>query len=157
MPTLDSDLFRNAEIFQPRIAEIRPQHASLIFVDAGVTDLPWLIFSGHDAELIFLSGKDDGLNEIACRLKGRRRLSCVHIFAKLVRGRLIFSDKALRLRELRSGAQALAQIGLAIGRGGELVIGAGESGDGESDYVLRVLEALAGVPVRLWRPPSGTP
>ena len=152
MQPFDSDFSPYQPISQPRIAKLPPlQAASIIFVDAGVSELPWSVFGAGPVELIFLSGKD-GIGEIACRLGRWPQVSSVHILARLCRGRLVLGSKALGLRELRGRARDLARIGLGVRSGGELLIGAGDPGDGESDHLIHCLADLACIPVRLWRP-----
>ena len=125
------------------------QKASLIFVDPSARDIATQIVAGEKANLIFLSAQQDGLDQIARHLRGRGRLSHIHLLAAFSLGRLALGNKVLVIRSLRENVATLARIGRTV-RDGEIVIGAGGVSDGQGDNFRRAFESHAAVPVRLW-------
>ena len=130
-----------------------PRHArqksSLIFVDPSAKDIATRIVAAEKADLIFLSGAQDGLEQIGKHLRGRGGLSLIHLLANFTAGRLALGDKVLVIRSLREYVATLARIGRTV-RGGEIVIGAGGVQDGQGDNFRRAFESYAAAPVRLW-------
>lgn len=126
------------------------QKASLIFVDPSARDIATQIVAGDkQANLIFLSAEQDGLDQIARHLRGRGRLSHIHLLAAFSLGRLALGNTVLVIRSLRENVATLARIGRTV-RDGEIVIGAGGVSDGQGDNFRRAFESHAAVPVRLW-------
>ena len=98
------------------------------------------------ADLIFLSAAQDGLDQIARHLRGRGRLSLIHLLAAFSLGRLALGKKVLVIRSLRDYVATLARIGRTVRGGGEIVIGAGGVRDGQGDNFRRAFESYAAVP-----------
>ena len=127
------------------------QSASIIFVDPSAKDVSTRIVPLRtQADLIFLSVAQDGLEQIAKHLRGRGRLSLIHLLAKFSLGRLTLGNKVLVVRSLRDYVATLARIGRTVRGGGEIIIGAGAVRDGQDYNFRRALESYAAVPVRLW-------
>jgi hypothetical protein len=127
------------------------QKPSLIFIDPSAKDMSaQIVAAGEKADLIFLSARRDGLQQIAGHLDGRGRLSLIHLLADFALGRLALGDKVLVVRSLRDYAATLARIGEAVRGCGEIVIGAGGLGDGQGENFRGAFEAHTGAPVRLW-------
>lgn len=133
------------------ISAATPQKASLIFVDPSAKDVSTqIVAAGQEADLIFLSARRDGLQQIAGHLDGRGRLSLVHVLADFALGRLALGDKVLVVRSLRDYAATLARIGQAVRGCGEIILGAGGLRDGQGENFRGAFEAHARAPVRLW-------
>ncbi len=129
------------------------QKISLTFVDPSAKDVSTQIVAAEKrADLIFLSGAQDGLEQIARHLRGRGRLAFIHLLANFSAGRLALGNKVLVIRSLRDHVATLARIGRTV-RGGEIVIGAGGVQDGQGDNFRRAFEAYTAAPVRLWDGP----
>lgn len=126
------------------------QKACLIFVDPSARDVSTRIIAAEkEADLIFLSAAQDGLEQIAKHLRGRGQLSLIHLLADFSLGRLALGNKVLVVRSLRDHPATLARIGWTV-RDGEIVIGAGGVRDGQGNNFQRAFESYAAVPVRLW-------
>lgn len=137
--------------FRFGISGLSKQKASLIFVDPSAKDVSTQIVAAEKrADLIFLSAAHDGLGQIAKHLRGRGRLSHIHLLAAFSLGRLALGNKVLVVRSLRDYPATLARIGRTVRGGGEIVIGAGGLWDGQGHNFRRAFEAYAAVPVRLW-------
>ena len=127
------------------------QRPCLIFIDPSAKDMSAdIVAAGEKADLIFLSARRDGLQQIAGHLNGRGRLSLIHLLADFALGRLALGDKVLVVRSLRDYAATLARIGEAVRGCGEIIIGAGGLGDGQGENFRGVFEAHTRAPVRVW-------
>jgi len=127
------------------------QKPCLIFIDPSAKDMSaHIVAAGEKADLIFLSARRDGLQQIAGHLNGRGRLSLIHLLANFALGRLALGDKVLVVRSLRDYAATLTRIGEAVRGCGEIVIGAGGLGDGQGENFRGVFEAHTRAPVRVW-------
>src|SRR5687767_13723875 len=92
-----------------------PGHAMqkiyLTFVDPSAKDVSTQIVAAEKrADLIFLSGAQDGLEQIARHLRGRGRLAFIHLLANFSAGRLALGNKVLVIRSLRDYVATLARI-----------------------------------------------
>ena len=129
---------------------------ALIFIDPSVDQASAVSYAaGAKAELIFLSGAQDGLAQILRQLGRRGKLPSIHIMAEMSQGQLTLCGRTLGLRELRERAPELARIGGSMKAAGEILIGLGRDRDGHGEQFLRALGEFAGVPVRFWRCDEG--
>lgn len=136
--------------FHFRIPRPTKQKTALIFVDPSARDVSTqIVATEKKADLIFLSGAQDGLEQVGKHLRGLGRLSLIHLLANFSAGRLALGNKVLVIRSLRDYVATLARIGRTV-RGGEIVIGAGGVQDGQGDNFRRAFESYAAAPVRLW-------
>lgn len=124
---------------------------NLTFIDPNI-ECPSLLIQAarSDADLVFLSRHRDGLKQIVGHLRGRGRLSSIHLLAEVVRGQLLLCGKALGLREMRERALDLSRIGRSVASSGQIIVGAGENPDGQGDRLLRTLAEFASVAVACW-------
>ena len=125
--------------------------ASLTFIDPNIECPALLIRAARsDADLVFLSRNRDGLEQIVRHLRGRGRLSSIHLLAEIVRGQLLLCGKALGLRELRERAPDISRIGRSLASSGQLLVGASRNPDGQGERLLRTLGEFASVAVTGW-------
>jgi hypothetical protein len=138
------------------VSSFEHPRSSICFFDSSVKDMPQLVLASDKKERrVFLSPLKDGLEQIARHLEKGGRYSAVHLMAEFSLGRLSLGNKVLILRSLRDRGAMLARIGRAMKSGGQILIGAGRTGDGPGEQFCRTFESYSGVPVRLWdgRPP----
>jgi hypothetical protein len=138
-------------------AIVHNQHGrALIFIDPGIESPFALAYAAQSrAELIFLSGKQDGLDQIVRFLNQRGKLASLHLMTQLSQGRLALCGAMLGLREVKERAPELARIGSSVMAAGKVMIGAGGGQDGPGGRFLQVLEECVGAPVSLWRSEAG--
>jgi hypothetical protein len=122
----------------------------LTFIDPNIECPSLLIPAARSgADLVFLSRNSDGIAQIVRHLRGRGRLSSIHLLAEVVRGRLLLCGKALGLRELRERELDISRIGRSLASG-QLHVGAGRNPDGQGERLLLALAEFARVPVAGW-------
>lgn len=120
----------------------------LTFIDTNIECPSLLIRAARsDADLVFLSRNRDGIEQIVRHLRGRGRLSSIHLLAEVVRGRLLLCGKALGLRELRERETDISRIGRSLANSGQLLVGAGRNPDGQGERLLQALAEFARVSV----------
>ncbi|HEY7647094.1 MAG TPA: DUF4347 domain-containing protein [Hyphomicrobiales bacterium] len=123
----------------------------LTFIDSHIECPSLLIPAARSgADLVFLSRNRDGIEQIVRHLRGRGRLSSIHLLAEVARGRLLLCGRALGLRELREREPDISRIGRSLAGCGRLHVGAGRIPDGQGERLLQALAEFAGVPVAGW-------
>src|SRR5262249_55734353 len=92
----------------------------IVFVDQSVSDLDSLLAGVRpDIEPIVLTASARATAQIATALQGRKDLRAIHIVAHGDAGEVRFGAGALSLETLAHDAGELAEIGRALGEGGE--------------------------------------
>jgi hypothetical protein len=137
---------------QSAITPHSQRNRALIFIDPGIDCPLALAYAAQSpAELIFLSGKQDGLGQILRFLSQRGKLGSLHLMTQLSHGRLSLCGAMLGLREVRGRTPDLARIGSSMNSAGKVTIGAGSDQDGPGGRFIQLLETCIGAPVSLWR------
>ena len=131
---------------------------AVVFFESSVTDYQVLrqgLGAGTDAVLLDSGG--DGLREMAAFLAGRHGLTSIGVVAHGSPGMLALGTNTLDVESLREYAPALAAVGEALGRGGELDLWSCDVAAGQMGASLvRDLAAAAGAGVAASGHPVGS-
>src|SRR5260221_290798 len=112
--------------------EIFQYQPEIAFVDTTLGNLGSLLASIRpDVETIVLPPDRRALEEIARALKRRANLLAVHIVTHGRAGELSFGSGPLSIERLDAEADNLAEIGRALGKGGNLLLWSCRAASGE--------------------------
>lgn len=124
----------------PSNPEIPPKE--IVFIDPGVADAARLMQGiTPGVETLLLDPSRDGLAQIAEALAGRAGLDAIHIISHGGAGSLRLGSSTLKTQNLASHADALGQIGAALGGQGDILLYGCDVAQGESGQAF--IDALA--------------
>jgi len=128
-----------------------PAISDVIFIDSRVPDIQDLLNGLKPGEMAFIiDGNSDGLDQIASILQSEHlsNLTGIQIVAHGASGELDLGSTTLADSDLSSHAAALASIGSALAKGGDLSLYACDTGQGATgQQFIADLSQLTGVGV----------
>ena len=114
----------------------------IVFIDAGVPDVEALL-EGIDAsaEVVFLDGGSDGLDQITNALKGRSDIDTIHILSEGASGELRLGNAVYDHTALSNRAEDLSAIGSTLAAQGDIKLYGGDTASGVTGAQL--MDSLA--------------
>ncbi|MBF8274718.1 MAG: CADG protein, partial [Magnetococcales bacterium] len=127
----------------------REEPQSVVFIDAGVSDLETLVAGvppGTRVEII--QGDENGVEHITQCLAGMKNLESVQIISHGEPGRVVLGNASLDLAGLAGSQTALAQWGASLKPGGDLLLyGCDVAAGAEGEVFVKELARVTGADV----------
>ncbi len=131
-------------------SEPASEAASIVFIDAGVTDAETLANAAQpDSEVVFLTADRDGMEQIAQYLEGRSGIGAVHILSHGDTGEVRLGDSALTTASIAGDhADELAVIKAALSADADILIyGCDVSNGASGEAFVNALAAATGADI----------
>ena len=118
----------------------------LVFIDSALPDYSTLVNAAGDVEIHVINASEDGLNQIAEILQGRRDIDVIHIIGHGAQGVMTLGETTLGKDNLSYYSTQLDRIGQSLSSNGDLLlygcnIAEGDSGKAFVEEIAAVTKA----------------